>query len=37
MNQHNIKSKANYTQALEEKHINREKENKQNKDKERYI
>jgi hypothetical protein len=35
MDKHNIKSKTNYRQALEEKHINIEKVNKQtNKDKE---
>jgi hypothetical protein len=29
MDKHNIKSKTNYRQALEEKHINTEKVNKQ--------
>jgi hypothetical protein len=31
MDKHNIKSKSNYTQAFEEKHINTEKVNKQTK------
>jgi hypothetical protein len=31
MDNHNIKSKSNYRQALEEKHINAEKKKKTNK------